>query len=816
MRGRRIAVLAPLFLVSLATLGFEIALTRFFAVAQWSEYGYWVISIVLAGFAFSGVVLALAREALTRRGAALLAVLPAALIAAAALGYYLVTRNPFNPLQLQNPVTFFDQILNIGLYYVVLLPFFFLAGLYISLCFVLNEKDIGRIYACDLTGAGCGALLVLGLMAVVPPFRLLPALLPALALAAAFAPRWRGAMVGLALAALLGGEGLLLAGPQPGFNDFKAIFAPMHVAESRVATERLSPHGLYTLLDDFTERVDTDLSNDAGPLGLPDPPRTYGLYRDGNRLAALPKGQPAAGYAPATLSALPYLLRPHPRVLLAGASGGFRLAEARALGAREVLLLEPEPVLADALRHGFGPSPALTRRPGERLAAEGPIAAARAGGGWDIIDISSDFLDSGEANASAFAAEAIARYLRALAPGGLVSIPVSIREFPAYAVRMLATVREGLRLAGYPDAPAHVLVIRSAWNVRILVSPAPVTPQMVAVARKFGREMSFDLSYYPGMDPVAARADIFNDLPAVSFATGEVETGEEAHDAIADEAGAVLHGAATASGAAFDLTPITFDRPAFYAVLRLSQLGTILRRIEILPQAELGPLVNLAVLAQAIVVALLVLAVPVLGRSRFRAGGGLPAALRAAFYFAALGLGFLAIEIVLIERAAFLLEDRTLALTLVLSAMLVFSGLGSLLSGRFLGRERRAMAVAGGVVVLWCAVLLAGLQPLLLAALDWPMAARVVLLVALLAPASVALGLPFPLGLARMPHGGFLPWAWGLNGAFSVVATPLANLIAVKLGFNWVLFLALILYASAMLSFPTTRKVPTCPDTLSA
>ena len=28
------------------------------------------------------------------------------------------------------------------------------------------------------------------------------------------------------------------------------------------------------LLDDFTERVDTDVSNDAGMLGLPGPPRT--------------------------------------------------------------------------------------------------------------------------------------------------------------------------------------------------------------------------------------------------------------------------------------------------------------------------------------------------------------------------------------------------------------------------------------------------------------------------------------------------------------------------------------------------------------
>lgn len=804
------APFAPLFLVSLATVGFEIALTRFFAVAQWSEYGYWVISIVLAGFAFSGVVLALAREALARRGATLLAALPAALIVAAALGYAATTQNPFNPLQLQNPVTFSAQILNIGLYYVVLLPFFFLAGLYISLCFVLNEARIGRIYACDLAGAGAGALVVLALMAFVPPFHLLAALLPALALASLLGPVRRPGMILAALLALIGAEALLLAGPQPEFNQSKAIFAPLHVADSRVVATRLSPHGDYALLDDFTERVDTDLSNDAGPMGLPDPPKSYGLYRDGNRLAALSKGPISADYAAATLSALPYRLQ-HPgggeRVLLAGASGGFRIAEAHALGARAIEALEPEPILADALRHGLGPSPASAAAPGLVLSERGPIAATLEGGNWDIIDLSADFLDSTPGNESAFSAEAIALYLRALAPGGVVSIPVSIREFPAYAVRMLATVRAGLGRAGIADAPAHVLAIRSAWNVRLLVFRDPVPPATIAAARKFAADFSFDISYYPGIDPVAARADIFNDLPAVSFATGEVEDGGgEAHDAIADEAGAVLHGQISASGTAFDLSPITLDRPAFYAVLRLSQLGTLLRRIEILPQAELGPLVNLAVLVQAIVVAALVLAVPLLGRSRFRAGGGMRTALRAALYFAALGLGFLAIEMVMIERAAFLLEDRTLGLSLVLSAMLVFSGLGSLLSERFAGGERRAMAWAGALVLLWCALMLAGLQPLLLAALDWPMAARIALLLGLLAPVSVALGMPFPLGLARMPHDGFLPWAWGLNGAFSVVATPLANLIAVKAGFDWVLFLALILYGSATLSFPSMRK----------
>ena len=114
----------------------------------------------------------------------------------------------------------------------------------------------------------------------------------------------------------------------------------------------------------------------------------------------------------------------------------------------------------------------------------------------------------------------------------------------------------------------------------------------------------------------------------------------------------MLAGTADRLGDAFNLAPMTFDRPFFYAVLRLGQLGTLLRRLEMLPQAEIGALVNLAVLAQAVVIA-------AAGPAGAAAGAG-PGARRGAaaccgtmLYFPALGLGFLFIEIFLIERRAF-------------------------------------------------------------------------------------------------------------------------------------------------------------------
>ncbi len=786
----------PLFLVSGAAVGFEIALTRYFAVAKWSEYGYWVISIVMAGFALSGVAVALGRDAMVRRGEALLAWLPPVMILAAAIGYWATTVNPFNPLQLQNAATYAPQLVNIGLYYAALLPFFFLAGLYVSLSFVLNGDRIGIVYGYDLTGAGAGAALVLVLMFLLHPFSLAPALLIPLALAA---PR-RAMPIAGTLLALLAGEALLLGFPQADYNDFKAIYAPMHTPDAKQVAEIRSPRGLYAMLDDFTERVDTDVSNNAGMLGVPGPPQSFGLYRDGSRIAALPRPDAAgAEYAPAELDALPYLLVPKAKTLLIGASGGFAIAQARSLGASDITALEPDPVLLGAVTSGLGPAPALAADPSVHVSAASPLALT---GRFDLVDIAGDFLDAGEANATAFSQDAITGYLRALEPDGIISVPVSIREFPVYAVRVLATVRSALLAAGIADPARHVVVYRSAWNVRILLQGKPWTPEQIATVRKFCDDRSFDVSYYPGFDATAARADIYNDLPPIDFESGEVESSGSAQDAVADEAGLVLGGQSSPSQRSFDLRPITLDRPFYYAILRLDRLPQILSRLEILPQQEVGQLVNVAVLAQSAVLALLVLAVPLFApRVASGANGRVPVG-RAIVYFACLGLGFLCIEIFLIEKASFYLNDRTSAFALVLTGMLVFSGFGSLLASRIPG----GIVTAAAIIVGWCVLALIGLEPLLLHTVGLPWAVRAAILLVVTAPVSLALGLPFPMGLARAGSGAMLPWAWALNGAFSVVATPLANLLAVHDGFDRVLMAAILLYTLALISFPSYRK----------
>ena len=259
----------------------------------------------------------------------------------------------------------------------------------------------------------------------------------------------------------------------------------------------------------------------------------------------------------------------------------------------------------------------------------------------------------------------------------------------------------------------------------------------------------------------------------------------------------------------FDLRPSTLDRPDFYSVSRLSRLRTLLANMSVLPAQEVGYLFNVFVLAQALALALLVLSLPLLAlRRRVRsAGPGDRLLSETIAYFSLLGIGYLFVELALIEKFSFLLESSTTSFGVVLSTMLVFSGLGSWNSYRLRqtplqGIARLAPALAAGL-----ALLVVGLDPLEASVMGAAMPLKLLLAVAVTAPLAFIQGRFFPLGnaclAARAPN--LVPWAWAVNGAFSVVSTPLANILSTSFGWRAVLLAALLLYLATLLCFPGRR-----------
>jgi hypothetical protein len=168
-------------------------------------------------------------------------------------------------------------------------------------------------------------------------------------------------------------------------------------------------------------------------------------------------------------------------------------------------------------------------------------------------------------------------------------------------------------------------------------------------------------------------------------------------------------------------------------------------------------------------------------------------------FFAAIGLGFLTLEVVLIQRFVLFLGYPTYALSVVLFSLLLWTGAGSLIAGQVHDR-RRALTVA---LVIACVLIAAssyGLHGLLEALIDLPFAARVAVTVAMLAPVGLALGMAMPLGLSRLaglyPKG--VAWAWGVNGIASVVASAAAITVAIVAGFPIATLVALVCYLGAL------------------
>ena len=177
--------------------------------------------------------------------------------------------------------------------------------------------------------------------------------------------------------------------------------------------------------------------------------------------------------------------------------------------------------------------------------------------------------------------------------------------------------------------------------------------------------------------------------------------------------------------------------------------------------------------------------------------------LQTLFYFLLLGVGYLFVEMAMIQRLVFLLANPIYAVAVALTGLLLLSGLGSgwaayrIAQGSSAGR---LASVAALTVAVAAAAYALGLRTVFELLLAWPLLARTGVAVAVMMPL-IAMGIPFPLGLRELRRGGrdLLLWAWAVNGCASVVAASLATLIALSAGFATVLLVAATCYCGTAL-----------------
>jgi hypothetical protein len=189
-------------------------------------------------------------------------------------------------------------------------------------------------------------------------------------------------------------------------------------------------------------------------------------------------------------------------------------------------------------------------------------------------------------------------------------------------------------------------------------------------------------------------------------------------------------------------------------------------------------------------------------------------------YFIAIGLGYILVEIAFIQRFVLFLGHPTYALTVVVFLMLLASGIGSLLSRRWITTTAlaRTLLLAIAATILTYRFLLALLLP---SFVGLPFAARLVISAILLVPLGFAMGVPFPTGLralAQAPPAGLpdqdlssensIEWAWAMNAAASVLGSVLAIAIGIRFGLKSTLLCGAVAYAVAAMLFAVFEPWP--------
>jgi hypothetical protein len=253
----------------------------------------------------------------------------------------------------------------------------------------------------------------------------------------------------------------------------------------------------------------------------------------------------------------------------------------------------------------------------------------------------------------------------------------------------------------------------------------------------------------------------------------------------------------------YDVRPISDDGPFFW---HFTEFGDVIRNFgdPIDPKdAEdtTGERVLLLLLAISTVFAAVFLLLPFVAIRRIWTG--LPRKRRSALYFACLGLGFMFFEITLIQKLTLFLGYPTYSLTVTLASILIFTGVGALLSGRYKAEPRRALPFLLGAIVALVLFYQFALPPLTDALLDTPLLVRVPIAFLVLAPLGICLGTFMPLGLGAVAQltdhpNEYVAWGWAVNGFASVAGAVLTTILAMTFGFKVVLFLALVVYVIAL------------------
>jgi hypothetical protein len=787
---------AGVFVVTLASLMYEILLTRIFSVTTWYHFAFVAISIAMFGMSLGAILVYFqSRRLAMERTKEYMAYSSILLGATVLIALYAQLHVPFRP-----DLTRGGLASAVFTYSVISIPFVF-SGICVCLALTRFPGQISKLYAVDLAGAASGCALTIYVLKITDALTAVVVVALLALLAAAWLADDAG-VLSVRRASLIGCGvlSIFVVGNTIQVNRQHPLIRLQWIKELKTKPP------LYEKWNSYSRIA---VSGDPDMYVIPITEGTSSTYTLNGEVKQL--YLTIDGSAETTLTSyggnfdnldhlrddakeFVYYLRPQGSDLIIGVGGGRDILAALALGQKSVRAVEVNGDVLRAVNGRFGDFTGhLDRDPRVTFVNdEARSYLARIREQFDIIQAS--FIDTWAATAAGgfaltenglYTTQAWKLFLRRLAPNGILSF--SRWYFPDHleeAYRLVSLASESLREFGVSDPRAHMLMIanvrrtpNSGWSpgvCTLLVSRDAFSPQDVGRAEEIAQRLKFDILLSPDFvqDPVLKALTTNPDIQKV------------------------------AAGFPLDFSPPTDDRPFFFQMVRLRDILLPRGSSPFVPYWNGRAVDVLATLLVTVVILTgLAFIVPLFMRKER------PALRRASpyfVYFAAIGLGYMLIEVSQMERLIVFLGHPTYALSVVLFTLLLSSGAGSYAT-RNIGKEKWTSSGVLRLAILLGVLLVTGAMTAgatsRFAYLETP--ERILVSFALLFPMGFFMGMAFPLGMmiACEESNILTPWLWGINGATSVFASVLAVAIALVAGISAAYWWGVGAYAACLLAF---------------
>lgn len=801
-------------LISIAALVLEVLQMRIYSLAIWHHLAYMVITVALLGFSAAGSALVAFPSLAPSVGLYKRLSVYAALFSVSVIIAFIITgRLPLDTFQLLPPPNEASAPVPIGhnkiihlvyvfIYYLALLPPYFFAGLIISSVFIAERAGISKIYFYNLLGSALGSFGVVALIAPVTGEGLIIVvaalgLIASLAFILAETELPKNKMI-ITAVALLGAVCVLFP-----VRDYVFV---IKVAETKALGmfEKFNP----TLKHEYKKwdpiaRIDVvgyDNKSFDNQFFRESPSKVITIDGDAfTFLFSFPKPWPEYEPLSRTMYSSAYFLKPEPeKVLIVGLGGGIDVATALHHKAKDITAVEINSAMIDATGRAFAEwDHNLYQQPQVKVVhSEGRSFLKRDKGKYDVIQMSGVDTWSGVASGAyvlsenyLYTVEAMREYLSRLNDDGVLCVIRWLFFPPRETLRLASVAAEALKTFGVKEPDKHIAVITHHMFGAMLIKLSPFTPKDVEAVIK-AQGPTFDGSHLGALVvPTIPGNTPFHEMLAL-YSKGD----QRALDKYFEDY-------------RFNITPVFDDKPFFFSYYKWrdffgKQLGAGGSVEAMFP---VGFWVLLLSLVQAAIFSVILILLPVYIRKKrevFPSEFKMPFQTPVMFYFACLGIGFMTIEIALMQKLVLYLGHPSYSIAVTLATLLLFSGLGSLFIGGIKASLRTLSLILPVLAVVGIVDLAVILPKIAANTLGAPFAIRTIIAVSVIAPIAFLMGMPFPLAMRMLGYNSMIaekliPWAFAANGAMSVVASIGAIALAMALGFNAVLLIGFGFYALA-------------------